>query len=128
MPADIDVKNQIDGVQGDGSPRPWAWVRCRARTVLGNLARNLPFTREVNGKPVASTPSALDHLICTSEQTSWRYIASDNRVYDLKDACLIAIELLLDSVPAEKLAEYRQKAGVLRPWPKDYVGAPDFER
>ncbi|AXF51530.1 hypothetical protein SEA_JUICYJAY_50 [Mycobacterium phage JuicyJay] len=126
MPADIDVKNQIDGVQGDGSPRPWAWVRVRARTVLGNL-KNKPFSRDVNGKPVASTPSALDHIIGASEQTSWRYIASDGRVYDLKDACLIAIELLLDSVPAEKLAEYRNKASQLRPWPAGYAGRPDFE-
>lgn len=126
MPADIDVKEQIDGVL-NGTPRPWAWVRVRARTVLGNLKAE-PFSRIINGKPVASTTSALDHIIGASEQTSWRYVASDNKVYDLKDACLIAIELLLDSVPAEKLAEYRQKASVLRAWPNDYVGAPDFER
>ncbi|AIK69263.1 hypothetical protein PBI_MINERVA_54 [Mycobacterium phage Minerva] len=126
MPADIDVKNQIDGEFADGSPRPWAWVKVRARTVLGSLKAK-PFARDIAGKPVASTPSALDHIIGASEQTSWRYVASDGNVYDLKDACLIAIELLLDSVPPGKLAEYRNKASQLRPWPAGYAGRPDFE-
>ncbi|ATN89763.1 hypothetical protein SEA_NIHILNOMEN_47 [Mycobacterium phage NihilNomen] len=126
MPADIDVKNQIDGVQGDGSPRPWAWVRVRARTVLGNL-KNKPFSRDVNGKPVASTPSALDHIIGASEQTSWRYIASDGNVYDLKDFMIVAIEKMIAETDPAKLAEYRNKASQLRPWPAGYAGRPDFE-
>lgn len=126
MPADIDVKNQIDGVQGDGSPRPWAWVRVRARTVLGNL-KSVPFSRNINGKPVASTTSALDHIIGASEQTSWRYIASDGNVWDLKDYVIVSIEKLIAETDPAKLADYRSKASQLRAWPAGYAGKPDFE-
>lgn len=126
MPADIDVKNQIDGVNGDGSPRPWAWVRVRARTVLGNL-KSKPFDRTINGNKVASTPSALDHIIGASEQTSWRYVASDGNVYDLKDFVIVAIEKMIAETPAADLAAYRAKASQLRAWPAGYAGKPDFE-
>ncbi|AID58853.1 hypothetical protein PBI_GAIA_33 [Mycobacterium phage Gaia] len=126
MPADVDVKNQIDGVQADGTPRPWAWVRVRARTVLGNL-KNKPFARDINGNPVASTPSALDHIIGASEQTSWRYVASDGTVYDLKDFVIVAIEKMIAETDPAQLAEYRDRASRLRPWPAGYAGKPDFE-
>jgi hypothetical protein len=125
MAADLDVKAGLDGVQGDGSPRPWAFVKVRARTVLGNL-RAKPFVRDIAGKPVAATTSALDHLIGTAEQTSWRYVASDGNVYDLKDVAIVALELMIAADPV-KLADARTRAAVLRPWPAGYAGKPDFE-
>lgn len=130
MSADQDVEAALNGVQADGSFRPWAWVRVRARTVFGNLAKNaynLPFTRTINGSQVAATPSALDHLIGTSEQTSWVYVASDGHVYNLKDFAILLIEDFLETTDAAKVAELKAKASTLRPWPADYP-APAFER
>lgn len=124
MSADQDVSSGINGTQGDGSPRPWAWVRVRARTVLGNL-KNKPFTRQVGNVQVASTTSALDHIIGASEQTSWRYIASDGNVWDLKDLAIVLIEKLIAEDTA--LADHRSKAAQLRAWPAGYAGKPDFE-
>jgi len=125
---DVDVENTLLGVNDDGSFRPWAWVHVRARTVFGNLAKNAPFFRNINGKPVASTPAFADHIIGTSEQTSWRYIASDGHVYDMKDFMLLLIENFLETAGPTKVAELQAKASQLRPWPANYAGAPDYER
>lgn len=124
---DVDVDNALNGMQEDGSFRPWAWVHVRARTVFGSLAKNLPFSRNVPG-PVASTPSALDHIIGATEQTAWRYVASDGNVYDLKDFMLLLIENLLETAGPEKITELKQKASQLRPWPSTYPGAAPYER
>lgn len=126
MAADVDVANGLNGVQGDGSPRPWAFVKVRARTVLGNL-RAKPFARQVGGNQVASTTSALDHLIGTAEQTSWRYVASDGAVWDLKDLAIVQIELLIATTDPEVLADAKARASQLRAWPAGYAGKPDFE-
>ena len=123
MSADQDVSNAINGVQTDGSYRPWAFVKVRARTVLGNL-KSVPFSRVLGGNRVAATPSALDHIIGASEQTSWRYVASDGQVWDLKDLAIVLVEQLIAD---PKVGDYRTKAGVLRPWPANYPGKPDFE-
>lgn len=125
MPADVDVNDALNGIQ-NGAPRPWAYVKVRARTVLGNL-KSVPFSRVINGKQVAATTSAYDHLIGTAEQTSWRYVASDGNVWDLKDFLITQIELLIASTDAAKINEARTRAGVLRPWPQGYAGAPPFE-
>lgn len=126
MPADIDVSNAINGVNQDGSPRPWAFVKVRARTVLSNL-KSIPFNRTINGNQVAATTSALDHIIGASEQTSWRYVASDGNVWDLKDLAIVLIEQLIATDP-EKAKAYRQAASQLRAWPANYAGAPAFEK
>ena len=128
MTADQDVDDAINGVQADGSFRPWAWVKVRARTVFGNLASNQPFTRVINGNNVAATPSELDHDIGTSEQISWRYIASDGNVWDLKDFMLLLIEDFIAKTDAATIAALKAKAAVLRPWPANYAGAPSFEK
>lgn len=126
MAADQDVQAGLDGVQGDGSPRPWAFVKVRARTVLGNLKAK-PFVRDIAGKPVAATTSALDHLIGTAEQTSWRYVASDGAVWDLKDLAIVQIELLIAATDPKVLADAKARAAALRQWPAGYAGKPDFE-
>lgn len=123
MPADVDVKNQIDGVLGDGSPRPWAWVHVRARTILGYASKRVPFAR---GRTPA-TPSALDHIIGTAEQVATRYIASDGNVWDLHDYLRVSVEKLITETAPDDLAEYRRRAGMLRAWPQNWPGKPDFE-
>ncbi|MCX2931188.1 hypothetical protein ORI20_12935 [Mycobacterium sp. CVI_P3] len=130
MPADQDVYNGINGVQSDGTPRPWAWVRGRARTVLGDLmgANRKPFSRVLpNGSPVAATTSQLDHDVLTAEQVGWRYIDSTGTVWDLKDFVIVLIEKMVAETDADKLAKYRQAASTLRPWPQDFPAKPDFE-
>lgn len=124
---DVDVDNALNGVQEGGGFRPWAWVHVRARTVFGNLSKNVPFSRNTPG-PVASTPSALDHIIGASEQTSWRYIASDGNVYDLKDFLLLLIEEFLEQAGPDRVAALKQRASQLRPWPSTYPGAAPYER
>lgn len=122
MSADQDVLNEINGVQANGSPRPWAWVRVRARTVLGNLMKNKPFTRVIDGKTVAASPSQLDHDIGTSEQISWRYVASNGMVFDLKDFVLLQIEHFIATTDVATLQDYVDKAGQLRPYPANFPG------
>ncbi len=121
MPADQDVLDSINGVV-DGSPRPWAWVRVRARTVFGNVTKNKPFTRAVDGRLIAATTSQLDHDIGTSEQVSWRYVASNGMVFDLKDFMLVAIENLIATTDPATLAGYVDKASELRPYPAGFAG------
>jgi len=125
---DVDVDNALNGVQVDGSFRPWAWVHVRARTVFGSLSKQIPFWREINGQKVASTPSTLDQIIGTAEQTAWRYVASDGNVYDLKDTVLLLLESLLETAGPVKVAELQAKASTLRAWPASYPGAAPFER
>src|SRR5919197_3679631 len=122
MPADQDVLNGINGTQVDGSPRPWAWVRVRARTVFGNLRKNKPFTREINGRTIASSTSQLDHDIGTSEQISWRYVASNGVVFDLKDFMLLQIEHFIATVDDATLHDYIAKASQLRDYPDGFAG------
>lgn len=123
MPADIDVNNAINGTQPDGSPRPWAWVHVRARTILGYAAKRVPFSR---GNTPAS-PSALDHLIGTAEQVATRYVGSDGNVWDLHDYLRVSVEKLIAETDPAKLAEYRSKAAQLRAWPTGWPGKPSFE-
>lgn len=130
MTADQDVDQMLNGLQADGTFRPWAFVKVRARTVLGNL-KAVPFSRQLGLNMVAATPSAVDHLIGTAEQVSWRYVASDGNVWDLKDYHLVQIELMLAGVtgaptPTE-IAAARIAASQLRPWPVGYAGKPTFE-
>lgn len=124
---DVDVDNALNGVREDGGFRPWAWAHVRARTVFGSLSKNVPFSRNVPG-PVASTPSALDHIVGASEQTSWRYVASDGNVYDLKDFMLLLIENFLETTDHDKVAKIKQKASQLRAWPATYPGAAPYEQ
>lgn len=123
MPADVDVFNGINGVQGDGSPRPWAWVHVRARTILGYAAKKVPFSRGTT----PATPSALDHIIGTAEQVATRYIASDGNVWDLHDYLRVSVEKLIAETDPEKLSEYRASAAKLRAWPQGWPGKPSFE-
>lgn len=122
----VDVFNASNGIQDNGSPRPWAFVRVRARTVLGDVLKKPPFNRLINGKPVAATTSQYDHDIGTAEQTSWRYIDSQGTVWDLKDWMITFIELMVASQP-QAVADARKRAAVLRPWPTGFPGKPDFE-
>lgn len=124
--ADIEVNNALNGVQEDGTGRPWAYVHVRARTVYGNLKQK-PFTWSINNATVATTPSALDHLIGTAEQVAWRYVASDKAVYDLKDFMLLQLEYFLENIDPAKLAALKATASTLRPWPVGYPGTPDCE-
>lgn len=124
MPADIDVSNAINGVQQDGSPRPWAWVHIRARTILGYASqKRVAFTR---GNTPA-TPSALDHLIGTAEQVATRYVASDGNVWDLHDFLRVSVEKLIAETDPAKLKAYRDAAATFRAWPSGYAAKPSFE-
>jgi hypothetical protein len=130
MAADQDVLNGLNGLQADGTPRPWAWVRGRARTVLTDLmgANRKPFCRTLaNGTQVAATPSQLDHDVLTAEQVGWRYIDSNGTVWDFKDFMIVLIEKVVAETDAATLARYRQAASVLRPWPPGFAAKPDFE-
>lgn len=129
MSYDQDVVNSLDGVQADGrTPRSWAWVRVRARKVLGDVVKKGPFTRDVGGHQIAATPSALDHIIGAAEQISWRYVDSTGTLWDFGDFMLYSIERDLDQLGADKVKALRAKAAQLRPWPADAAGAPSFER
>lgn len=128
MSYDQDVLNAMNGVQEDGrSPRPWAWVRARARKVLGDVVKKQPFTRDLGNGKVAATPSALDHVITTAEQVAWRYVDSAGNLWDFGDYMLYSIERDLEQMGASKVAALRAKAAVLRSWPAGSPGAPDFE-
>jgi hypothetical protein len=122
MSTDQDVLSGINGVQVDGSPRPWAWVRVRARTVFGNLMRNKPFTRVIDGHTVAASTSELDHDVGTSEQVSWRYVASNGMVFDLKDFVLLQIEHFIATIDPPTLQAYIDNASQLRPYPANFSG------
>jgi|GEM_PF-4012250 len=123
MPADLDVFDAINGINRDGSPRPWAWVHVRARTILGYAAKKLPFSRGTT----PATPSALDHLIGTAEQVATRYVASDGQVYDLHDFLRLMIEKYIAETSPTERAAYREAASKLRPWPANFPGKPGFE-
>ncbi len=128
MGYDADVLNAMNGVQADGrTPRPWAWVRARARKVLGDIVKKQPFTRDLGNGQVAATTSALDHLITTAEQVAWRYVDSAGTLWDFGDFMLYSIERDLDQLGVDKVAALRAKASVLRPWPAGATGAPGFE-
>lgn len=122
MPADQDVLDGISGMQTDGNPRPWAWVRVRARTVFGDVQKKKPFTRMINGKNVAATTSQLDHDIGTSEQVSWRYVASNGMVFDLKDFMLLQIEHFIETTNPAMLQAFVDRAGELRAYPVGFSG------
>jgi hypothetical protein len=128
MPADEDVFLASNGIHKDGTPREWAWVRVRARKVLGDVLKKVPFSRQVAGKKIAATPSQYDHDIGTAEQVAWRYIDSTGTVWDLSDFMLVSIERMQDELGPAKVNELRARAGKLRPWPSGFAGAPEFER
>jgi hypothetical protein len=128
MAYDQDVDNLLNGTMDDGrTPRAWAWVRVRARKVLGDITKKQPFSRDLGQGPVAATPSMADHLIGTAEQVSWRYVDSAGNLWDLGDFALFSIERALSELGPAKVAELRTKAGQLRPWPPGAPGAPSFE-
>lgn len=127
MPADVDVDDGINGVV-NGAPRPWAWVRGRARKVVGDVVKKTPFTRDVgNGQQVAATTSNLDHGILTAEQVAWRYVDQFGVVWDLGDFMLVLIEQLNDTLGQAGVAKLRATSGTLRPWPVGFPGKPTFE-
>lgn len=121
--ADQDVFAAINGINNDGSIRPWAWVHVRARTILGYATKRVPFTRGTS----PATPSALDHIIGTAEQVSPHYIASDGNVWDLHDYLRVSIELLIEGTDPARLKKAREAAAVLRKWPPGWPGTPSFE-
>jgi hypothetical protein len=129
MGYDQDVANALDGVQPDGrTPRPWAWVRVRARKVIGDVVKKQPFVRDLGNGKVAATPSALDAVTGTAEQVAWRYVDSAGNLWDLGDFALFSIERAIEDLGPAKVAALRAKASTLRPWPTGAAGAPDFER
>lgn len=128
MPADLDVFQGENGILPDGSPRPWAFVRGRARKVLGDVIKKKPFTRRLaNGTQVAATTSQYDHDILTAEQVGWRYVDSLGNVWDLGDFMLVCIERMVIDLGADKVNELRARASQLRAWPPNHPGRPDFE-
>lgn len=129
MPADQDVFNQTNGIDPADPTgfEQYAFVRVRARKVLGDVVKKLPFTRSWGSVQVAATPSDLDHNIGSSEQTSWRYIDSQNQVRDLGDMELIRWEYFLLTADPKILSQAIANASVLRAWPAGFPGAPSFE-
>lgn len=127
MPADEDVFLGENGIHRDGRPREWAWVRVRARKVVGDLVKKVPFSRQVGTKKIAATTSLYDHMIGTAEQTAWRYIDTTGTVWDLSDFMVVSIERMLDELGPAKVNELRARAGKLRSWPQGFPGKPDFE-
>jgi len=123
MPADVDVNNADNGVDGAGNPLPWRWVYVRARTILGHCTKAIPFMHGT--KP--ATVSLYDHIVGTSEQVASRYIASDGRVWDLHDYLRVQVELLISDTDPAKLETARAMAGVLRKWPEGFDGTPPSE-
>jgi hypothetical protein len=123
MSAGTDLVNAANGVDGGGGVLPWRWVYTRARTILGHNTKKKPFSR---GNTPAS-PSEYDAVVVAAEQLGNRYIASDGNVWDFHDWLRVQIELMIAATPADKLAEARKNAGVLRQWPVGFPGTPDFE-
>lgn len=127
MAADQDVFLASNGIHRDGTPREWAWVRVRARKVLGDVLKKVPFHRQVGDRRIAATPSQYDHDIGTAEQVAWRYIDSNGTVWDLADFMLVSIERMNDELGKDGVDALRDRARQLRPWPQGFVGKPDFE-
>lgn len=132
MTADTDVFNADNGVDGNGAALPWRWVRVRARTVFGNLHKNLPFAWP-NTSYAAST-SEYDAVTGASEQTSWRYVDSrqdstdsPDNCMDFKDIVLVWWEHFLATTPPDQVAAAVAKAKVLRKWPTAFPGTPTYE-
>lgn len=127
MTADQDVDDAINGV-ANGTYRPWAWVRGRARAVVGDVVKKTPFTKDLgNGVHVASTTSNLDHGVLSAEQLGWRYIDQFGVVWDLKDFMIVLIEQLNGSLGKDGVAALRTTGSQLRPWPVGFPGKPSFE-
>lgn len=127
MTADQDVSNDIQGIEQNGQPRAWAWVRARARTVVGDVVRKPPFTRTIGTTQVASTTSQLDHSILAAEQLGWRYVDQFGVVWDQKDFQIVLIEQLNSTLGKDGVAKLRALGGTLRPWPPGFPGKPSFE-
>jgi hypothetical protein len=134
MTADQDVLNNDNGVtQPNNAAMTWRWVRVRARTVFGNLHKNLPFAWP-NGN-YAATTSHYDAETGGSEQISWRYVDSrqeavDNidNCMDFKDIVLTWWEHFLATTPPAEVAAAIAKAKVLRKWPTGFPGTPSYEQ
>lgn len=132
MAADQDVFNANNGVDGNNNALPWRWVRVRARTVFGNLHKNLPFNWP-NPTYAAST-STYDAGTGASEAVSWRYVDSrqdatdsvDNCM-DFKDMVLVWWEHFIATTPPADVAAAVAKAKVLRKWPTGFPGTPPYE-
>src|ERR1700760_275923 len=120
MGADVDLLNLNNGVQSDGTTAlAWRWVRVRARTVYGNITKLTPFAWPNPG--FAATTSHYDAETGSSEQTSWRYVASredtassPDNVVDLKDIMLVWWEHFLATTPPAEVAAAVAKAKTLR--------------
>jgi hypothetical protein len=125
MVADQDVFNADNGVDPNGAALPWRWVRVRARTVYGNLSKLMPFAWP--NTQAAATVSHYDAETGASEQTSWRYIDSNNEVQCLKDMMLVFWELMLTKFTAAEVQAAIASASVLRPWPTGFPGTPPYE-
>ena len=133
MTADMDVANANNGVDPNGNALPWRWVRVRARTVFGNLHKNLPFNWP--NRNYAASVSHYDAETGSSEQTSWRYVDSrqdsaDNPDFcmDFKDMVLVWWEHFIATTPAEDVASAVARAKVLRKWPTGFPGTPPYEQ
>jgi hypothetical protein len=127
MAADQDVSNDIQGIEPNGQPRAWAWVRGRARKVVGDVVKKPPFTRTLGSTQVAATTSQLDHSILAAEQLAWRYIDQFGVVWDLGDFMIVLIEQLNNSQGQAGVAALRATGSKLRQWPQGFPGKPSFE-
>lgn len=132
MTVDQDLANAANGVDGAGNALPWRWARVRARTVLGNLRKNLPFAWP--NPTYAATVSEYDCITGTAEQIAFRYVDSrqdttdspDNCV-DFKDMVLVWWEHFLATTPPAEVSAALAKAKVLRKWPTGFPGTPSYE-
>jgi hypothetical protein len=133
MSAGQDLVDAGNGTPPGGPGWPWRWVKVRARTVFGNLHKNVPFAYP-NTK-YAATTSEYDANTGSSEQTSWRYIDSrqdttdsPDNCMDFKDMVLVWWEHFLATTPPAEVAAAIAKAKTLRKWPTAFPGTPDFEK
>lgn len=137
MPADMDVAAAAAGVaqNPDGTPTQtpvgatapgtipgpggFRATAVRARTVIGNVLKKVPFSWPFNGSSAATT-SAWDMIEGTAEQIAVRYVDVDGIVWDPKAFWQVQIEHFKDGLPPitpEKIAEYWTAATKLRAWP-----------
>lgn len=137
MPADQDTFAAIQGVEQDATGNPtkvpvgatpagtqpgpggYRATAVRARTVIGNALKKVPFSWPFNGGSAATT-SLLDMVEGIAEQWAVRYVDADGIVWDPKALFLVQVEWFKDGQPPvtpTKLAEYWISATKIRAWP-----------
>lgn len=130
----LNIDQGVDPADPSGFAQGW-FARVRARKVLGDNVKKLPFVRSwvANGQTVnvVASPMEQDKITAIADAVGFRRVAVSNSmippVVDVGDMITIWWEYFLLTADQATLTKAVANAGAFPNWPAGYQGRASFD-